>query len=94
MNRKSIFLLVLWLILLAVVIAALAMGVKPENLIGEFMGLASPFIVYLTSRSRLNGDVVPQNEKKGGESYGISHSSSCAYCPDDLGPLGRQSLGQ
>lgn len=50
MNRKSIFLLVLWLILLAVVIAALAMGAKPENLIGEFMGLASPFIVYLTSR--------------------------------------------
>ena len=50
MNRKSIFVLVLWLILLAVVIAALAMGVKPENLIGEFMGRASPFMVYLTSR--------------------------------------------
>ena len=50
MNRKSIFLLVLWLILLAVTIASLAMGVKPENLIGEFVGLASPFIVYLTSR--------------------------------------------
>ena len=50
MNRKSIFVLVLWLILLAVVIASLAMGVKPENLIGEFTGLASPYIVYLTSR--------------------------------------------
>ena len=50
MNRKSIFLLVLWLILLAVTIASLAMGVKPETLVGEFVGLASPFIVYLTSR--------------------------------------------
>lgn len=49
MNRKSIFVFVLWLILLAITIAALAMGVKPENLIGEFVGLASPFIVYLTS---------------------------------------------
>ena len=47
MNRKSIFLLVLWLILLAVTIASLAMGVKPENLV---VGIASPFIVYLTSR--------------------------------------------
>lgn len=50
MNRKSVFLLVLWLILLAVTIASLAMGVKPENLVGEFVGIASPFIVYLTSR--------------------------------------------
>lgn len=50
MNRKSIFVLVLWLILLAMTIAALAMGVKPEDLVGEFLGLASPFIVYLTSR--------------------------------------------
>ena len=50
MDRKSIFGLVLWLILLVMTIVALAMGVKPENLIGEFMGLASPFIVYLTSR--------------------------------------------
>ena len=50
MNRKSIFLLVLWLILLVMTIVALAMGVKPENLIGEFVGIASPFIVYLTSR--------------------------------------------
>ena len=50
MNRKSIFVFVLWLILLAVTIASLAMGVKPEDLIGEFVGLASPFIVYLTSR--------------------------------------------
>ncbi len=50
MNHKSIFLLVLWLILLVITIAELAMGVKPEDLIGEFVGLASPFIVYLTSR--------------------------------------------
>ena len=50
MDRKSIFGLVLWLILLVMTIVALAMGVKPENLVGEFLGLASPFIIYLTSR--------------------------------------------
>ena len=50
MDRKSIFGLVLWLILLVMTIVALALGVKPENLVGEFLGLASPFIVYLTSR--------------------------------------------
>lgn len=50
MDRRSIFALVLWLILLVMTIVALAMGVKPENLVGEFLGLASPFIVYLTSR--------------------------------------------
>ena len=50
MDRKSIFGLILWLILLVMTIVALAMGVKPENLVGEFLGLASPFIVYLTSR--------------------------------------------
>ena len=50
MDRKSIFGLVLWLILLVMTIVALAMGVKPENLVGEFLGLASPFIVYFTSR--------------------------------------------
>ena len=50
MDRKFIFGLVLWLILLVMTIVALAMGVKPENLVGEFVGIASPFIVYLTSR--------------------------------------------
>ena len=50
MDRRSIFGLVLWLILLVMTIVALAMGVKPENLVGEFLGLASPLIVYLTSR--------------------------------------------
>ena len=50
MDRRSIFALVLWLILLVMTIVALAMGVKPENLVREFLGLASPFIVYLTSR--------------------------------------------
>ena len=50
MDRKSIFGWVLWLILLVMTIVALAMGVKPENLVGEFVGIASPFIVYLTSR--------------------------------------------
>lgn len=50
MSRKSIGLFILWLILLAMTIASLAMGVKPENLVGEFLGLASPLIVYLTLR--------------------------------------------
>lgn len=50
MDRKSIFGLVLWLILLVMTIVALAIGVKPEDLVGEFLGLASPLIVYLTSR--------------------------------------------
>ena len=51
-KRKFIFLLVLWLILLAMTIAELAIGVKPEDCVGEFLGLASPLIVYLTSRKR------------------------------------------
>ena len=50
MNRKSIFALVLWLILLAATIVELAIGRRREILIGEFLGLASPFIVYLASR--------------------------------------------
>lgn len=50
MSRKSIGLFILWLILLVIIIASLAMEVKPENLVGEFLGLASPLIVYLTSR--------------------------------------------
>ena len=50
MDRRFIFGFVLWLILLVMTIVALAMGVKPENLVGEFLGLASPLIVYLTSR--------------------------------------------
>ena len=47
---KRIGLLILWLILLAMTIAELAIGVKPEDCVGEFLGLASPLIVYLTSR--------------------------------------------
>ena len=50
MDRKSIFGLVLWLILLVMTIVALAMGVKPEDLVGEFLGHAAPLIGYLTSR--------------------------------------------
>lgn len=50
MNRKSIFVLVLWLILLVITIVELAMEINSEELIGNFLGLASPFIVYLTSR--------------------------------------------
>lgn len=47
---KRIFVFVLWLVLLAITIAELAIGVKPEDCVGEFLGLASPLIVYLTSR--------------------------------------------
>lgn len=50
MNRKFIFVLVLWLSLLGITIVELAMGINSEELIGNFFGLASPFIVYLTSR--------------------------------------------
>ena len=49
MSKQSIFVLVLWSILLVFTIVALAMGEKPENLVGEFLGLASPLIVKLTS---------------------------------------------
>ena len=49
MSKQSIFFFVLWSILLVFTIVALAMGEKPENLVGEFLGLASPLIVKLTS---------------------------------------------
>ena len=50
MKPKYIFVLILWLILLAITITLLAIGIKPKDLIGEFLGLASPLIVFLTSR--------------------------------------------
>lgn len=50
MKPKYIFVLILWLILLVCTIVSLATGTKPQNLIGEFLGLASPLIVFLTSR--------------------------------------------
>ena len=50
MSRKSIIWLVLWLIFLAITIAEWAMGVEPEDLVENFLGLASPIIVSLTSR--------------------------------------------
>ena len=50
MKPKYIFVLVLWLILLAITITLLAIGIKPKDLIGEFLGLASPLNVFLTSR--------------------------------------------
>ena len=50
MKPKYIFVLILWLIVLAMTIISLVMGQKPQNLIGEFLGLASPLIVFLTSR--------------------------------------------
>lgn len=48
MKRYSV--LVLWLILPVITIIELVMGVKPEDCVGEFVGLTAPFIVYLTSR--------------------------------------------
>lgn len=50
MKPKYIFVLILWLILLVMTIISLVMGQKPQNLIGEFLALASPLIVFLTSR--------------------------------------------
>ena len=52
MKPKYIFVLVLWLILLAITITLLAIGIKPQDLIGAFLGLASPLIVFLTSLKR------------------------------------------
>lgn len=52
MNRKSIFLLVLWLILLVATIVEAIMGVPSEIIVGDCLGLASPLIVYLTSRRK------------------------------------------
>ena len=49
---QFIFVLILWLILLVFTIVLLAMGVKPQDLIGAFLGLASPLIVFLTSLKR------------------------------------------
>ena len=50
MSKKSIFVLVSWSIILVATIVELASGRKPEDCIGEFVGLAAPIIVYLTSR--------------------------------------------
>ena len=50
MKRGSIFLLVIWLILLALTIFELVIGADTGSLVGDFVALASPFIVYLTSR--------------------------------------------
>lgn len=51
MDKSTIFCLVLWLILLAMTIVLLATGTGPENLVGEFLGLASP-LIYLLVRKR------------------------------------------
>lgn len=50
-DKSTIFCLVLWLILLAMTIVLLAIGIGPENLVGEFLGLASP-LIYLLVRKR------------------------------------------
>lgn len=44
MDKAGIVFLVMWLGLLAAVIALLALGNKPQDLIGEFLGLATPFL--------------------------------------------------
>ena len=50
MKGKRIVFWVFWLVLLAMTITELAMGAKPEYCVGAFVALASPLIVYLTSR--------------------------------------------
>lgn len=52
MNRKAIFTLVLWLICLVCTIVELCTGAGPELLVLDCLGLASPLIVYLTSRRK------------------------------------------
>lgn len=51
MDKTTIFFLVLWLILGAMTIVLLIVGVRPEGLVGEFIGLTSP-LVYLLVRKR------------------------------------------
>lgn len=51
MDKSSIFCLVAWLVLLAIVVVLLAIGVKPQDMLGEFFGLASP-LLYLLVRKR------------------------------------------
>lgn len=50
MSRKGVFVLVLWLIALVTTIVELAIGMKPQELVANYLALASPLIVYLTSR--------------------------------------------
>lgn len=52
MSKPTIFWFVLWLILLAMTVVLLAIGIKPEDLIGEFLGLASPLICFLVRKRK------------------------------------------
>ena len=52
MKPKYIFVLILWLIALAIIITLLVIGIKPQDLIGGLLALASPLIVFLTSLKR------------------------------------------
>lgn len=51
MDKSTIFSLIPWLALLVIMIVLLAIGVGPEDLVGEFLGLASP-LIYLLVRKR------------------------------------------
>lgn len=52
MGKPTIFWFVLWCILLIMTIVLLAVGVSPEDLIGEFLGLASPLICFLVRKRK------------------------------------------
>lgn len=51
MGRSTIFVIVVWVALLAITIVLLAIGIKPEELAGEFLGLLIP-VIYLLVRKR------------------------------------------
>lgn len=51
MGRSTIFVIVAWVVLLAITIVLLAIGIKPEELASEFLGLLSP-VIYLLVRKR------------------------------------------
>lgn len=54
MDKSTILCLVflgLWLAFLVMTIVLLAIGIGPEDLVGEFLGLASP-LIYLLVRKR------------------------------------------
>lgn len=50
MDKSTIFCIVAWTILLAITITLLAIGVKPEDLVGEFLPLLSPVILWIVRK--------------------------------------------
>lgn len=51
MDKPTIFFAILWCVLLVITAVLMTVGIKPEDLIGEFLGLMSP-LIYLLVRKR------------------------------------------